>query len=135
MPEGYSYTLLLILLCPIGAVVGSFAHAIVKTINLEEPPTHEDDIQLASKDLRAKRGMWLTLRMILGAILGLVLGLYFVGSIQETPATLAKIVALSIIAGYAAPKFWEAQEAIVDAKLRDISKLSRESMSSDNADA
>jgi hypothetical protein len=122
--EGFSYTYLLIILCVIGSVLGSFANVIVKSINVDGPPVHEDKMKIASKELQEKRGIWIGLRMILGGILGLVVGLYFVGSIQETPATLAKIMALSIMVGYAAPKIWESQEKIIDAKLRVITESS-----------
>lgn len=123
MLEGIPYTLLLVILCPIGSVIGSFAQAIVLTIDLESPPNREEDMGIASESLREKRGMWLGLRLILGGILGLVVGLYFVGSIQETPATLAKIVALSIALGYSAPKVWDTQEKIIDKKIKQLSKL------------
>lgn len=120
MFEGLSYTYLLLVFCPLGAVVGSFAHAIVKTINLDGPPKHEGEMKLVSKDLQEKRGIWLGLRLILGGVLGLVIGLYFVGAIQENPATLAKIIALSILVGYSAPKVWEAQEIIATKKLNSL---------------
>ncbi|WP_345986908.1 hypothetical protein WCX18_06950 [Sulfurimonas sp. HSL1-2] len=115
-----SYDIALLVGCPIGAVIGSLAQAIVKSIDLEGPPTNEDDMKIASKELQELRGTWLYLRMVLGGILGIVLGLYFIGSIQPSAATVAKIIALSIIAGYAAPKVWEAQERIVEAKLKKI---------------
>lgn len=123
MLEGLSYTSPLITLCPIRSVIGSFAQAIVLTIDLVSPPNREEDMGIASESLREKRSMWLGLRLILGGILGLVVGLYFVGSIQETPATLAKIVALSIVLGYSAPKVWGAQEKVVDKKIKQLSKL------------
>jgi hypothetical protein len=104
--------------CPIGGVIGSMAQAIVKTIDLNGPPNREDDMQLASEELQKLRGMWLYMRLTLGAILGLVFGLYFIGAIQPTVGTAAKIIALSIVAGYAAPKIWEAQEKVVEAKLK-----------------
>lgn len=114
------YDLALLILCPLGAVIGSFAHAIVETIDLKGPPNNESDMKIASKELQELRGIWLVLRMILGAILGLVVGLYFIGAIQETPSTIAKVMALSILLGYAAPKVWEAQDKIITAKLNKI---------------
>ncbi|MCL1479686.1 MAG: hypothetical protein MH219_20280 [Marinobacter sp.] len=77
-------------------------------------------MSLVSPEIQELRGAWLGLRLILGAILGLVIGLYFVGAIQETPATFAKIAALSVLAGYAAPKVWAAQDKIVSAKINKI---------------
>lgn len=115
-----NYDLALLFVCPIGAVLGGFAQAIVQTIDLNSPPRNESDLRWASPELQKLRGAWLGLRLTLGAILGVVIGLYFVGAIQENPATLAKITALSVLAGYAAPKVWGAQERIVTAKINSI---------------
>ncbi|MBR9867266.1 MAG: hypothetical protein GYB20_07020 [Oceanospirillales bacterium] len=120
------FDLALIILCPIGGVIGSFAHAIIDTIDPISSPKDEKQAVFASKELQEKRGAWLGLRCTLGAILGLVLGLYFVGAIQENSATIAKILAFSILAGYAAPKIWAAQDKIVDAKLKKILAGSKE---------
>jgi ABC-type Fe3+ transport system permease subunit len=118
---GFSpYDAALIVICPVGAILGSFAQAIVQTIDLKGPPKKESDMTYASPALQVLRGAWLGLRLALGAILGLVIGLYFVGAIQENPATVAKIAALSIMAGYAAPKVWVSQDRIVSAKISKI---------------
>ncbi|WP_444901473.1 hypothetical protein ACJJIG_18575 [Microbulbifer sp. SSSA007] len=116
-----NYDIALLIFCPIGAVIGSFAFAIVETI-AHKPPTKEDDFTVANEHVRNARGIWLGLRMILGGILGLVLGLYFVGAIQETVATLTKIVALSIFAGYSAPNIWLAQEEAIANKVAELLK-------------
>jgi len=50
---------------------------------------------------------------MLGAILGLVVALYFIGAVHENTTTLAKLAALSILLGFAAPKLWVAQERII----------------------
>lgn len=112
-----SYDIALLIFCPAGAVVGSFAQAIVQTIDLDGPPRDESKMGWASENLQELRRAWLGLRMMLGGILGIVIGLYFVGAIQENVSTLAKIVALAILAGYAAPKVWVTQERIVSAKI------------------
>jgi hypothetical protein len=126
------YDVALIILCPLGAMIGSFAHAIVETIDLKGPPTNESDMRIASKELQELRGIWLGLRLMLGAILGLIIGLYFIGAIQETPSTIAKVMALSILLGYAAPKIWEAQDKIVTAK---INKIVNSEISQNNTSA
>jgi hypothetical protein len=118
---GFSqFDVALIILCPIGGVIGSFAYAIVDSIDPTNSPKKEDQVVFNSKGLQEHRGAWLGLRCTLGAILGLVIGLYFIGAIQENPTTIAKILALSILAGYVAPKVWTAQDKIVDAKLKKI---------------
>lgn len=126
-----SHDIALLLGCPIGGVVGSLAQAIVKTIDLKGPPRKESDMRLASKELRELRGIWLHLRLTLGGILGFVLGLYFVGAMQPIASTAAKVIALSIIAGYAAPKVWEAQEKMIDAKLKHLIEAQGNSPSSE----
>lgn len=118
--EVSGFDVALLILCPLGAMIGSFAHVIVETIDLKGPPTNESKMRIASKELQELRGMWLGLRMILGAIIGLMIGLYFIGAIKETTSTIAKLMALSILLGYAAPKIWEAQDKIVTAKINKI---------------
>lgn len=104
------FDMALLVCCPFGAVIGSLAQAIMLTIHPQQIPNKEGERYLASIELQEARGNWLGLRLMLGAILGLVIGLYFIGSIHETATVLAKIMALSIIAGYAAPKVWLQQE-------------------------
>lgn len=115
-----NFDLALLLLCPFGGVIGSFAFAIMDSIDPTSSPKDENNADIASKKLQEKRGIWLSLRCMLGAILGLVISLYFLGSIQHNVATVAKIVALSIIAGYAAPKVWAAQQILVEAKIKQV---------------
>lgn len=99
--------------CAAGAVIGSFAQAIMATIPLEGPPNREGILEFATPKLRRSRGAWFALRCMLGGILGFVFGLYFVGTLHETPATFAKVWALSFFVGYAAPKIWAIKEQTV----------------------
>ncbi|WP_193452848.1 hypothetical protein [Pseudomonas nitroreducens] len=112
---GYDFALLVA--CTIGGFFGSLAQAIVATINPNGPPRQEGITYFASEELRRARGAWLTMRFLLGAILGFVFGLYFVGTLHETAATFAKVWALSFVVGYAAPKIWTAKS---DALLRSM---------------
>ena len=106
------YDVALLILCPLGATLGSFAHAILLISNPQKIP-RPGDVRFNSNMEAMVRAIWLAFRLTLGAILGLVVGLYFVGALQENVATLAKIVALSILIGYAAPKLWVAHEKIL----------------------
>ncbi|WP_368170225.1 MULTISPECIES: hypothetical protein [Aeromonas] len=115
-----NFDLALLLLCPFGGVIGSFAFAIMDSIDPTNSPKDENNADIASKKLQEKRGIWLSLRCLLGAILGLVISLYFLGSIQQNISTVAKIVALSIIAGYAAPRIWVVQEALIEEKIKHL---------------
>ncbi|MDX7690278.1 hypothetical protein SJU67_00465 [Aeromonas caviae] len=113
-----NFDVALLLLCPFGGVIGSFAFAIMDSIDPTSSPKDENNADIASKKLQEKRGIWLSLRCLLGAILGLVISLYFLGSIQHNISTVAKIVAPSIIAGYAAPRIWVVQEALIEEKIK-----------------
>lgn len=115
-----NFDLALLLLCPFGGVIGSFAFAIMDSIDPTNSPKDENNADIASKKLQEKRGIWLSLRCLLGAILGLVISLYFLGSIQQNISTVAKIVALSIIAGYAAPRIWVVQETLIEEKIKQL---------------
>lgn len=108
---GFSgYDLALLCACTIGALVGSLVQAMVLTISLDGPPNDLSTFKIAPPEIRAVRSGWLTLRMFIGGVLGFVFGLYFVGMLHETPATFAKIWALSFIVGYAAPRIWLIKE-------------------------
>lgn len=106
------YDIALLVLCPLGAVVGSFAHAVLLLINPHRIPRPGSTRFNTSTDALG-RAAWLSFRLSLGAILGLVLGLYFIGALQENVATLAKVVALSILLGFAAPRVWVSQEKLI----------------------
>ena len=106
------YDFALLMLCPFGAVLGSLAHAILQLINPHRMP-RPGAVRILSNIDAMGRFQWLMLRFVLGGILGLVVGLYFIGAIQENKTTLAKIVALSMLLGFAAPKLWLAQERVI----------------------
>lgn len=106
------YDVALLVLCPCAAMLGSFAHVILQMINPQRMPTQGNTRILGHLDAFG-RMVWTMLRLALGAILGLVIALYFIGALQENISTLAKIIALSVLIGYAAPKLWLAQEKLV----------------------
>jgi hypothetical protein len=114
------YDIALLILCPLGAIVGSIAQASVLSIDLHTPPIEEKQVQFASRRLAGARMAWMLLRLNLGATLGFVTALYFIGAIQENLPTLAKITALSILLGYAAPKVWIAQEKLLVDRVREM---------------
>ena len=62
---------------------------------------------------------WLTGRLLLSAVAGLVLALYFVGALTDSATTVARILAFAILVGYAAPRLWVAQEQVVAAAIED----------------
>jgi len=102
--------LLLPMACAVGAVFGSITQAMVATIQIDGPPNKLGILEIAPPELAKIRGAWISMRIFIGAVLGFVFGLYFVGSLNETVGTFCKIWALSFGVGYAAPKIWAAQE-------------------------
>ncbi len=108
---GFSnFDVLLPIACTIGAIFGSLAQTIIANYNLNSLPRKEGEMKSVSPQLQEMRSAWLFLRLFVGGVLGFVVGLYFVGALQETPAVFAKIWALSFVVGYAAPKIWVVQE-------------------------
>lgn len=61
---------------------------------------------------------------LIGLALGLVVALYFIGSIQSNISSVARILALCILLGYQAPNIWHSQEKvlkkIIDKRLEEI---------------
>jgi hypothetical protein len=106
------FDIALLIMCPIGAILGSYAHAILLTINPAKMPAPGGMRPVSPLDALG-RFSWTMNRFMLGAILGLVVALYFIGAVHENTTTLAKLGALSILIGFAAPKLWVAQERIV----------------------
>ncbi|HEP9230917.1 hypothetical protein N0754_09815 [Pseudomonas aeruginosa] len=108
---GFSnFDVLLPIACTIGAIFGSLTQTIIANYNLNSLPRKGGEMKSASLQLQEMRSAWLFLRLFVGGVLGFVVGLYFIGALQETPAVFAKIWALSFVVGYAAPKIWVVQE-------------------------
>ena len=112
------YDIALLVFCPIGAIIGSIAHAAMLMINPERMPGPGQTKILCSTDALG-RFTWLVLRLTLGGILGLVISLYFIGTLKESITTISKLIALSVLIGYAAPKLWIAQERALMKKIDD----------------
>jgi hypothetical protein len=113
-----AYDISLLWACSVGAVIGSIVQAMLATINHDGPPNNEDELRIASPKMQEIRGGWLTMRVFIGGVLGFVFGLYFVGMLNESPATFARIWALSFVVGYAAPKIWAAKSDGLVSKIK-----------------
>ncbi|MBS7661913.1 hypothetical protein I0D00_08125 [Pseudomonas lalucatii] len=100
------FDIALLAACTFGAVMGSIVQSIMATIDHDAPPRVLDDLQIASPEMQESRGAWIGMRVYVGGVLGFVFGLYFIGMLHESPATFARIWALSFVVGYAAPKIW-----------------------------
>ncbi|SIQ20672.1 hypothetical protein [Aquipseudomonas alcaligenes] len=96
----------LLFACSIGAILGSLVQAILATIHHDGPPRSEKELRIAPPHIRKIRAAWLSMRLFIGAVLGFVFALYFVGMLNQSAATFCRIWALSFLVGYAAPKLW-----------------------------
>ncbi len=106
----------MLLLCPLCAVIGSFAHMFMVELNFTQMPESGETTSTAPllRELtRGKRGYWVYGRLGVGATVGLMVSLYFAGSLNPSASTAAKVLALSILAGYLAPKLLLTQEKAV----------------------
>ncbi len=121
---GFSnFDVLLPIACTIGAIFGSLTQTIIANYNLNSLPRKEGEMKSASLQLQEMRSAWLFLRLFVGGVLGFVVGLYFIGALQETPAVFAKIWALSFVVGYAAPKIWVVPSTVLIAPWTNLKRL------------
>ncbi|UUY10491.1 hypothetical protein LRS11_10880 [Pseudomonas sp. J452] len=100
------FDIALLLACTFGAVIGSLVQAILATIDHDGPPTEPEHLRIAPPEIQETRGLWINMRLFVGGVLGFVFGLYFIGMLNDSPSTFARIWALSFVVGYAAPKVW-----------------------------
>ena len=106
----------LLALCPLAAALGGFVHVWMLKDDYSKLPKRGG---LASPKKAFVMTAWLSGRLILSAVAGLVLALYFVGALTDSPTTVARILAFAILIGYAAPRLWVAQEQIVAKAVED----------------
>ena len=129
----------LLCLCPVFAALGTVVSGTIKKlgekIDFEEATTlpanrlYEDltDLTIAEKlrtyneerkelfehfKRREKRLTAFRLAFI-GFALGVVIALYFVGSITQSITSVARVFALCVLLGYQAPNLWAVQEKVI----------------------
>lgn len=109
-----NFDIILLTGCPIASVIGSYANTLILEMNLSEMPVTKKNgkvlVHIRSFLESTFLLKWLFARLLVGAILGLVLALYFVGIIKEDINSIARILAFAILIGYAAPKLWVSQD-------------------------
>lgn len=102
--------LLLLIISPICAIIGSFVHYALLDIDPSRMPRGGRILSTVEAMARAK---WIFLRLFVGAALGLVLALYFIGVIEEGINALTRLLAFAVLIGYCAPRLWIAQEKLI----------------------
>ncbi|WP_320424675.1 hypothetical protein [Roseateles agri] len=120
----------MLMLCPAAAVLGSFVHMFMVENDFSQMPKLNEErgvvnrieksvFSLASwfSVFNQKRWYWIWGRVTVGVAVGMLVALYFVGAINPGAANSAKVLALSVLAGYLAPKLFIAQERAVSQAL------------------
>lgn len=117
---------ILLLLCPILGCVGSMVNVLMVDVDFSKAPKYKDYANLSATDEKIEkeviqvRGAWYMSRLFIGGVSGLVLALYFAGSIKPEATAMGRLLALSVVAGYVAPAFWKSQRiAIVEKQICD----------------
>jgi hypothetical protein len=119
--------MLLLIITPIFSALGSLVNILSLDLDLKTPVETQGNIKfIKGVGNNITYIEWAIRRIIIGAVAGLILALYFVGALTEKPTTIARILAFSILLGYAAPNFWSTQEKIMiaamESKLKQIIK-------------
>ena len=107
--------------CPLAGIVGSIVRAIMIRQTLDALPTAPVSSQLFSGGFFYARFTWYLSWVVVGFASGLLVAFVFVDSLANSPGSAFRVIALALIAGYAAPVLWKRQEetlnAIVSARL------------------
>lgn len=107
----------LILLCPIFSAIGSLVSIVMEKYVQNDAYNIFNTSKIVG-------------RLFVGSVLGLVLSLYLIGAISEGRSTIPRILALSILIGYSAPRIWFIQKKAVEAVAeKRIEKLLEKSLS------
>jgi hypothetical protein len=101
----------MLLLCPLCSVFGSIINIFSIDMDLNEPLNKGNCTKGFENNIFYWE--WFFRRIFIGMITGLIIALYFVGALTSSSTTIARILAFSILIGYASPKFWIAQEKIL----------------------
>ena len=104
---------LIFMLCPLVAVLGSMVRLSIRALGWSEKRDRGSTAtQLAGRFRRQlSRTIVLTLASIFIAFTaGLIVALYFAGSIVPTREGVGKLLAFSVLVGFMAPSFFTAQE-------------------------
>ncbi len=104
---------LLFILCPLVAVLGSLVRLSLRALSWSEKRARPTKTSLEPN--QARRQMNRTLVSVVATIFiafvaGLVVALYFAGSIAPSREAVGKLLAFTLLIGFVAPTFFNAQE-------------------------
>lgn len=122
---------LLLIGSPICSIIGSLVHAFTAEMDINEFPKTQinGELKVGIRN-HLEVGLilkWLFYRLFVGAVIGFVFALYFIGITNNTLTSIARLLAFSVLIGFSAPKLWASQEKIltkhIDLKLKEILNL------------
>lgn len=104
--------LFMMFLCPVFSMVGGVANFFALYQSHENAHKQGESGKLIDFKMASMHADRLRVRVILSVVIGLIVALYFIGSIVS-PNTVAKVFALSIILGFSVPALWLSQEKLI----------------------
>ncbi len=121
---------LLLIGSPICSIIGSLVHAFTSEMDITEFPKTKINRELkVGIRNHLEIGLilkWLIYRLFVGATIGFVFALYFIGITNNSLTSITRLLAFSVLIGFSAPKLWKSQEKIltkyIDLKLNEILK-------------
>lgn len=113
---------LLFMLCPLVAVLGSMVRLALRALGWSERRVRNSTV--TSEPKRFPRQISRTIVSILATVFiafvaGLVVALYFAGSIAPSREAVGKLLAFTLLVGFMAPSFFTAQEQKIARLLND----------------
>lgn len=106
----------IIFLCPVFSVLGGVVHLMQLDTDFNKLPSGGG---LHKPGAIIGRLKWSVSRFSISFVIGLVFALYFVGSVNDGPSAIAKLLAFSIMLGYVAPRVWSSQDNIIAPAIED----------------
>ncbi len=109
------FDIYVIFACVLLSAIGGIAEELVRRLRLEESETR-----------RTEEKRLFLLKGLIGAILGLVIGLYFFDMAQGGLTQVARTLAIAILLGYQAPNIWVFQQkalnSVMEKRIKDLEK-------------
>lgn len=103
--------------CIFIAMIGSFVHALAIDTDFKRVPKlkllvkgDKEPRLVQSRRNFIERLSWIIVRILVGAVIGFAVALYFMNILQPGIAATSKILLLALVMGYSAPKVLELLE-------------------------
>lgn len=121
--ELFGHDILLLFLSPIAGVFGALSFFLFVASTTLEKPRADEPLAAVSlwRRLLLNVGNFFG-HVGLGLMIGLLVALLFLGSLQPQVSAIGKVLALSMLLGYQAPNIWRLQERYVSKSFEQLLK-------------